>query len=153
MTEVLFYQLAHRPLEQVLPVMLERTLARGGRALVLAGSDERVEALNAQLWTSREGSFLPHGSAADGNAERQPIYLTTKFENPNRAPNGANVLFLVDGADCDRIGEFDRCADLFDGNDPAALQAARGRWRRARDSRFAVSYWQQAQDGSWQEQQ
>lgn len=149
MTEVLFYQLAHRPLEQVLPVMLERTLARGGRALVLAGSDERVEALNAQLWTSREGGFLPHGSAADGNTERQPIYLTMKFENPNRA----NVLFLVDGADCDRIGEFDRCADLFDGNDPAALQAARGRWRRARDSRFAVSYWQQAQDGGWREQQ
>lgn len=148
MTEVLFYHLQHRPLQQILPLLLERTLARGWRALVLAGSDARVEALNAQLWSYRDEAFLPHGSAMDGNADRQPVYLSCQYENPNRA----NVLFLADGADCTHIAEFDRCVDLFDGNDPEAVQAARERFLRARQAGFAVTYWRQQPDGSWQQQ-
>lgn len=148
MTEVLFYQLQHRPLIQILPVLLERTLARGWRALVLAGSDERVEALNAQLWSYRDDSFLPHGAATDGGADKQPVYLTMHYENPNNA----NVLFLTDGADCEHIAEFERCVDLFDGNDEAALGAARERFRRAKAAGFSVTFWRQEADGSWQQQ-
>mgnify|MGYP001579190099 CR=1 FL=1 len=148
MSEVLFYQLQHRPLQQILPVLLERTLSRGWRAVLLAGSEARVEELNAQLWSYRDDSFLPHGGAQDGNAGAQPVYLTATYENPNRA----NVLFLVDGADCEHIGEFDRCVDLFDGNDPVALEAARSRYRRARTDGHAVTYWQQSPDGNWQQQ-
>jgi hypothetical protein len=44
MTEVLFYHLEHQPLERVLPSLVERTLERGWRAVVQAGSEERVEA-------------------------------------------------------------------------------------------------------------
>ena len=66
MTEVRFYHLTRTTLEAALPQMLERTLARGQRAVVMAGSEERVEALNAHLWTYKERSFLPHGSVKDG---------------------------------------------------------------------------------------
>ena len=44
----------------------------------IAGSDERVESLNAQLWTYKERGFLPHGSAKDGFAEDQPGWLTAR---------------------------------------------------------------------------
>lgn len=148
MSEVLFYHLQSRPLQQILPILLERSLVRGWRALLLAGSEARVEEINAQLWTFREDSFLPHGSSQDGNAASQPIYLTAKYENPNRA----NVLFLVDGADCEHIAEFHRCVDLFDGNDAEALEAARDRYRRAQADGHSVTYWRQNADGNWQQQ-
>ena len=51
MTEINFYHLTFSPLERALPKLLERTLEGGKRALVLAASEARVDALNSQLWT------------------------------------------------------------------------------------------------------
>ncbi len=70
MSEIGFYHLRTLPLERALPSILERALAAGHRIVVMAGSPERVEHLNDLLWTYSEASFLPHGSARDGNAER-----------------------------------------------------------------------------------
>jgi len=95
MTEVRFYHLTRTTLEAALPRMLEKTIERAQRAVVLAGSPERVEALNAWLWTYNERGFLPHGSAQDGHGGDQTIWLTHEDERPN----GAQVLFLTDGAD------------------------------------------------------
>ncbi|HSM20221.1 MAG TPA: DNA polymerase III subunit chi, partial [Hyphomicrobiales bacterium] len=99
MTEVLFYHLERQPLERVLPQLLEKSLARGWRAVVQAGSDERVEALDAALWTYREDSFLAHGTAGDGNAAMQPVFLTAGGDNPNQA----DVRFLVDGTETSEV--------------------------------------------------
>ena len=127
MVEVLFYQLDRRPLEAVLPQLLERTLERGWRACVQAGSEERVEALSSALWTWREEAFLPHGTARDGNGELQPIWLTVGDDNPN----GAAVRFLVDGATAPSLEGLKRAVYLFDGHDPTALATARARWTKS----------------------
>jgi len=145
MTEVRFYHLTRASLESALPRMLELTLERGQRAVVLAGSEERVEALTAWLWTYDDRSFLPHGSAKDGHAELQPVWLGAADENPNRA----SVLFLADGATSARIAEYDLCAILFDGNDAAAVAAARAQWRGLADAGHEVTYWQQDEQGRW----
>jgi DNA polymerase-3 subunit chi len=60
-TEVLFYHLQAQPVERVLPVLLEKSLERGWRVVVQSPSEERVDALDAYLWTFQEDSFLPHG--------------------------------------------------------------------------------------------
>ena len=150
MTEVWFYHLQRRPLEAVLPVLLERCIERGWRSLILAGSKERADALDAHLWTYRDDSFLAHGNFSDAQAAHHPILLTTQFGVADTPPNAANILFLVDGAASDRMAEFDRCVDLFDGNDDAATEAARGRYRQARDAGFDVTYWQQDAQGAWE---
>ena len=75
--DVLFYHLERMPLEAILPKLLEKTLERGARAVVQAGSDERLQALDAHLWVYEESAFLPHGTKRDGASDRQPIYLTT----------------------------------------------------------------------------
>ena len=146
MTEVAFYHLQVLPLERVLPRLLEKTLESGQRAVVMASSTERVEALNALLWTYHQDSWLPHGSARDGSPERQPVWLTTKDENPN----GARFLFLTDGAESPNTGSFDRCFELFDGRDDAAVAAARRRWTAYRDAGHDLTYWQQTDRGSWE---
>jgi DNA polymerase-3 subunit chi len=144
--EVGFYHLTVTPLEKALPRLLERVLEGGHRALVLAGSPERVADLDATLWTYDPGSFLPHGTARDGRPERQPIYLTAAAENPN----GADVLVVVDGATPAAIEGFDRCLDLFDGADPAALAAARERWKAHKAAGRAAVYYQQGEGGRWE---
>lgn len=147
MAEIGFYHLLATPLERALPRLLERARASGYRILVRAASAERVEHLNALLWTYDEASFLPHGTARDGNPEAQPIWLSERAENPN----GATILFVVDGVEADDLGEFPRCCDLFDGNDPAAVERARARWRRAAAAGHTLTYWQQTQSG-WEKQ-
>ena len=146
MTEIAFYHLDKWPLERALPKLLEKTLEAGKRALVLAGSEERVEALADLLWTYAQGAWLPHGTARDGAPEDQPVWLATADDNTN----GAQFLFLTDGTTSDRVTEFERCFEIFDGNDEAAVEAARGRWKEYADAGFGLAYWQQGPNGGWQ---
>ncbi len=145
-TEVLFYHLERQTLEQVLPGLVERTLQRGWRAVIQAGSAERLGAIDSLLWTYREDSFLPHGTRAEGHIEQQPVFLTTEDENPN----GAGVRFLVDGATTERFGGYVRVVCIFDGHDPAAVDAARAQWKIAKAEGATVTYWQQTDAGRWE---
>ncbi|MHA1517233.1 MAG: DNA polymerase III subunit chi [Alphaproteobacteria bacterium] len=146
-TEVYFYHLESRTLEQVLPTLLERSLARGWRAAVQASSAERVEALNSLLWTYREDSFLPHGTASDGSPILQPIFLTIEEDNPNEAA----VRFLVDGAKLGDASPYARVVYVFDDHDETAVAEARAAWTAAKEKGYAVSYWQQDAEGRWQQ--
>jgi DNA polymerase-3 subunit chi len=144
--DISFYHMTRTTLEAALPQMLEKTLERGQRAVVRAGSAERVEALNGWLWTYKDRGFLPHGSAKDGHAALQPIWLTDKEERPNEA----QVLFLTDGATSELAEAFERCAVLFDGNNEAALAAARTQWAGLKDAGHDLTYWQQNDQGRWE---
>lgn len=146
MAELRFYHLTRKTLEQTLPGLLEKSLERGWKAVVLTGSEERAEALAQHLWTYKPDGFLPHGTAKDGHPDRQPVYLTPADERPN----GAQVLFLTDGAESGRVGEYELACDLFDGNDPDAVSAARRRWKAAKDAGHALTYWQQNERGGWE---
>ena len=145
MTAVRFYHMTRTALEQALPQMLEKTLERGQRAVVKASSEARVEAISARLWTYTDRSFLPHGSIKDGRAARQPVWLTLEDE----APNGAEVLFLTDGASSEKIGDYSLCVLLFDGGDDEALTEARNKWTALKEAGHEVTYWQQDDDGRW----
>jgi len=149
MTEVLFYHLKGQTPEQVLPTLLQKSLDRGWRVVVQASSEERVEALDAHLWTWRDESFLPHGTWRDAEASQQPIVLTVSDHNPN----GATVRFLVDGALMPAdASAYARVVLLFDGEDPDALDAARARWAEAKSAGFEVTYWQADEKGGWRRQ-
>jgi DNA polymerase-3 subunit chi len=147
-TEVYFYHLERRTLDDVLPTLLELSLKRGWRAVVQATSEERVAALDTLLWTYEEESFLPHGTAGDGRAAAQPIYLTASDENPN----AAHIRFLVDGATLADVSPYARVAYVFDGRDQDAVARARQAWREAKARGDAARYFQQDADGRWLDQ-
>jgi len=146
MTPVFFYHLERQPLEAVLPKLLSVSLERGWRVVVQAGSEERAEAIAAQLWSFDDESFLPHGTKADGLPDLQPVWITAVDENPNNA----NVRSYVDGAEAQAIEGLTRAVILFDGNDPEAVDRAREGWKRFRGAGHEVSYWQQDEQGRWQ---
>ncbi len=64
--------------------------------------------------------------------------------------NGARFLFMVEGAETDRLADFDRVFDLFDGNNSEAVAAARLRWKIAKEAGHTLTYWQQT-GSSWQQ--
>lgn len=146
MPEVRFYHHSTSPLERNLPEMLEKSLERGWRVILRCGSEPGLAQLDAVLWTYRDDAFLPHGTAAAGHADRQPVYLTLGDENPN----GANVLMLVDGARAApaEMAGFERTCLIFDGGDPRALDAARDDWRAVRAAGLSAVYWSQ-EGGRW----
>jgi len=145
-TEVLFYHLERQGLEQVLPTLVEKTLERGWRAVVQAGTEERLAAIDLALWTYKEESFLGHGTAKDGHAAEQPVFLTTGRDNPN----GAGVRFLVDGAEAEVFSGYVRVVYMFDGNDADAVARARAQWTAAKGAGCPVTYWQQSAAGKWE---
>lgn len=143
MTDIRFYHLTRKTLEQALPELLEKTLQRKWRAIVMTSSPERAESLAQHLWTYRPNGFLPHGSAKDGFASDQPIWLTERDENPN----GATVLFLTDGASSDQISSYEIVCEIFNGHDEEATAAARARWKTYKSAGHDLSYWQQGEKG------
>ena len=148
MTEVLFYHLQNMALDKVLPPLLEKSLARGWRVVVQATSEERVESLDAHLWTYRDDSFLPHASWRVSDAAEQPIVLALADDNPN----GAQVRFLVDNAAIPADAEqYERLVMVFDGDDDEALGLARAAWSACKGRGFEVTYWQADERGRWQQ--
>lgn len=146
MTEVLFYHLQGQRLEGVLPTLLEKSLERGWRVVVQGVSEERIEALDAHLWTYREDGFLPHGTWRDPEAQAQPVLLTVSEGNAN----AADVRFLIEGAAVPADAEaYRRIVLLFDGDDEEAVAAARAHWSDAKAKGFDVTYWQPDDNGRW----
>lgn len=147
MARVDFYHLQKSPLEAALPRLLSKALGAGARVVVVAASDDRVEDLNTLLWSDRD-VWLPHGSARDGHASDQPVWLT---DDATDNPNDATLLVLTDGMDSPLVDVLPRTLDLFDGRDDAAVAAARARWKARREAGHTLHYWQQSDDGRWVE--
>jgi len=148
MAELWFYHLERSEIEQALAPLLEKCLQRGWRALVRAGSAERLDALDAGLWTYREESFLPHGRDGEGEPSRQPVLLTTAGGNGN----DAQALFVIDGAEPGDLSSFERACLVFDGRDENALNSARMRWKEAKESGIVAAYWRESAAGKWEKQ-
>ncbi len=146
MAEVLFYHMTESTLDEALPALLEKTLQRGWRAAVQAGTEERRDALDAQLWSFRDDSFLAHGTDRDPYPEDQPVLLTT---GPGNA-NGAAVRFIVDGAKAPDIAGYERAIFLFDGHDQQQIEAAREEWKALKAAGHDVTYWQQTPERRWE---
>ena len=147
MSEFRFYHLERRRIDQALPEILDDALASGLRAVVQAPSTDEVEALNERLWTYSDESFLPHGSARDGEARAQPIYLTAGDDNPN----GARLRVLLTGVPAAAFAQagYERVALLFDGRDEEAVAEARREWTEVKAVGAAPTYWREAEEGGW----
>ena len=150
MAEFRFHHLERLRVDQALPKLLEGAYDQGRRVVVRAASEEAVAALNDRLWTYDDASFLPHGAIGDGDPTAQPIFLTTRFGNPN----AATMLVLLAGAEADELDDaFGDVIRLFDGRDDDAVAEARREWRRLKDGGRSLSYWRESEDGRWERAQ
>ncbi|WP_375262742.1 DNA polymerase III subunit chi [Palleronia sp.] len=142
-----FYHLTRRPLEEVLPQLLERSLKQGWRVLVRGRNARRIEALDLHLWTYSDDSFLPHGLAGGEQDAAQPILLTAE----NMGADGRPCLMSVEGADvtAEEVAAAERVCVIFDGSDLAALDRARTQWRTLTRAGAQAQYWSE-ENGQWE---
>ncbi|AIK96697.1 DNA polymerase III subunit chi [Candidatus Odyssella acanthamoebae] len=140
--DVAFYHLTVTPLEKALPKLVEKIYLNGLRALIVCDSQERLETLNSVLWTFSPTSFIPHGFV--GDPLRHPVWLSLSADNINKA----EVVIVLNGAMIPDNG-FDRCMDMFDGNNPDTVHNARDRYKSYRDRDFKLTYWKQNDKGAW----
>lgn len=147
MGEAYFYHLTRRPVEDTLPVLLNRALGQGWRIAVRAPTRDRLRWLDEKLWLGPADSFLPHGLAGGPNDARQPILLTE-----GDAANAPDCLMSVDGAEITaaEITMLTRSCILFDGTDGEALARARAQWTGLTGEGVAARYWSE-ESGKWEE--
>ena len=145
MTEIRFYHLQTTPLERALPGILTQAHQRGMRVIVRCPDEESVKSIDALLWSFAPESFLPHASR--GDATRQPIWISTDDKNVN----DANVLVLTGATQSENLKEFDLCCEIFDGMDQDAVQGARARWKSLKDEGYNLKYYQQTENGGWEQ--
>lgn len=148
MVDILFYHLEEKPLEAVLPVLLEKSLERGWRAMVQCANPGKMQALDEALWTFRPDSFLPHMVLSDqidmDELAQMPILIADNDENPN----GAQIRFFVEGAVPENPTNYERVVFMFNGHDPDAVTRARQAWK-ALSQTHELTYWQQEPNGRW----
>ncbi|QFU09133.1 DNA polymerase III subunit chi [Rhodobacteraceae bacterium THAF1] len=142
-----FYHLTRRPLDQVLPQLLDRSLAQGWRVLVRGRNPRAMEQLDLRLWTGDPTSFLPHGMAGGAQDADQPVLLALD----GQGADGRHCVISVEGAEVtpEEVTASARVCVLFDGMDGAALDRARGQWRALTKAGVAAQYWSE-ESGKWE---
>lgn len=140
-----FYHLLRTPLDQAVPFLTERVAALGKRLLICTALPERAAHLDALLWTYKPDSWLAHGVSGEGAEADQPVLISTDGKNLNNA----EYILLTDGGTLDEILPFERCLNLFDGHDEAALQTSRALWKDALAAGCEIRYWAQEESGKW----
>ena len=141
--EVSFYQLFKTPLEKAIPKLVEKIYQGGYRVLIVCDTQERMEMLNNVLWTFSPGAFIPHGY--EGDPKRQPIWLSTDLKNVN----DANLIIITNGVSV-AGNDFEKCLDVFDGNDELSLKKARERYANYKNAGFKMAFWRQSEAGAWE---
>lgn len=143
-----FYHLTRAPLEVTLPMLLGKALGAGWRVEVRGSDAERMAWLDQKLWLGAEDGFLAHGLAGGPHDAQQPILLTMAGAPAVNAPA---CVMALDGAmiTASEVVALERACILFDGNDPAAVEVARGQWKTLADAGCAAQYWSEA-DGRWE---
>lgn len=146
MGNVLFYHLTRSPAEQLLPVLIGKSLQAGWRVELRGTDPDRMDWLDRQLWQG--DGFLPHGLAGGPHDDRQPVLLTRPGQDAANAPS---CLMALDGVEvaADEMAGLQRACILFDGGDGAAVARAREQWKTLTAAGVTAEYWSE-EDGSWQ---
>ena len=144
MAEAVFYQLMGAVPETVLPQLLDRLLAQGWRVELRGTERARMERLDLRLWGPGD-DFRPHGLMGGPHDARQPVLLTW-----GEGTGGREALVALDGApltEAEALAAARVCV-LFDGEDEAALGAARAQWRALTAAGIPARYFERAA-GAW----
>ena len=145
--EISFYCLKTLPLNKAAPKLIEKIYYSKQRLVAIAETEEMLKSIDDGLWVYSTKHFIPHGTLADEHPSDQPIYLTTKIENPNNA----SIVMALGKVDLDDFAA-DKYLYMFDGNQPDQLEFARNKWKLCQASGHSLTYWQQNIDGNWEKQ-
>ena len=145
MGTAMFYHLSRSTAEDTVTSLLGRAITMGWRVMIRGRDAARLGRLDAHLWLHPPDSFLPHGMAGAADDAAQPVLLG---EGP--VCNDATAMMLLDGADVSltEAQTLSRVWLILDGQNEAAVAAARSQWKSLTDAGIAAQYWSE-ETGKW----
>ena len=147
MTQIIFYCTAPLQVEKTLFTLLEKSLEKGNKSLLLFRDKEKCLSINEQLWTYKQNSFLPHLSEDDEIYDDIdiPVYLSTKNENPFKA----ELLFSIDGFLPDNIDHFERIIIIIDINDELLHEIYKNYYLDINENFEDIVFYKSDDNGKW----
>ncbi len=145
--EISFYKLVTLPIHKAAPKLIDKIYYSKQNLVVIAESESLMKTIDDGLWAYSTKHFIPHGTSADEHPEEQPVYLTTKIENPNKA----ELVMALGKVALDSF-TANKYLYMFDGNDTAQLEFAKIKWKEYKQQNHSLTYWQQTIEGSWEKQ-
>ncbi len=121
--EINFYQCDESLVKSIAPLML-KILEENKKAFIFSSDAARTKEIDDGLWSYGKNKFIPHILISDKNfaLERQPILISNKEENSNKA----DYLVLIEEASEAFISKFSRVFYFYDSlNLDAAKQTAK----------------------------
>ena len=146
MVQLDFYQIGEAGLEQVMLMLLRKTLLANKKALFLCPMPT-ARAVDTALWTHDPESWIPHGLDGANGADFCQVWVSSDMA---ANPINAEYLFLLHGSAPAQWVGFTRCFCLFDGKSDAQLQQARNQWRLWQElDEATLCYYAQNAEGGW----
>ena len=146
MRQIDFYQIGQAGLEQVILMLLKKTLATNQKALVLCPMPA-ASAIDDALWSHDAESWVPHGLDDENGADYCHVWVSSDMA---ANPINAEYLFLLHGSVPAQWARFTRCFCLIDGKSDAQLQQARNHWKEWLElDNTKLGYYVQNAEGRW----
>ena len=141
-----FYQIDRVGLEQVLIMLVKKTLAANQKALILCPMPA-ASAIDTALWSHDPESWIPHGLDDANGADYCNVWVSSDMA---ANPIEAEYLFLLHGSEPAQWNAFKRCFCLFDAKSGAQLQQARNHWKVwQKHDDTSLGYYAQNAEGEW----
>lgn len=147
MTEIRFYHLQRQTIEEALPKLAELVLKSGNKGLIKVADKNTAKQIDKALWTYSPESFLPHDIEGSKFAAEQALFITSKEENPAQA----KMAILVNGQKLEDLTIFERILYMFEGVQDDIIATAREDYKSFKDLGYDMSYWQQKDEGGWEQ--
>ncbi len=133
-TEINFYQADETIIKALAPLLI-KVLDEKKKALVLCSSENQIKEIDGSLWSYGRNKFIPHVTVADRDftMERQPILITDKEENSNKADY---LIFLSEPSEA-FISKFPRAFHFYEGKSSMKIKPTNsykkvdGKWVKA----------------------
>ena len=147
MAEIRFYHLQSQSIEQALPKLAELVLKSGNKGVIKIADKNIAKKIDKALWTYSPESFLPHDVEGSNYPEEQSLYITTQDENPA----SAKMALFVNCEKMEDLSSFDRVLYMFEGRLDEIITAAREDYKNYKNAGHEMSYWQQSDQGRWEQ--
>lgn len=147
MADINFYHLQSQSLEEGLPKLAERVVSSGAKAVIKVKDKATAKLLDKALWTYSPESFLPHDIEGSKYPDEQSLYITTGDENPA----SATIAIMINGEKIEDITKYSRILYMFEGKLDEIIAVARQDYKDFKSQGHEVSYWQQKDQGGWEQ--
>lgn len=117
--EINFYQVDETIVKSLAPLLL-KVLEEKKKALIFCSDQNQIKEIDAALWSYGRNKFIPHVTIFDRefSFERQPILITDKEENSNKADY---LVFLSDVSE-GFVSNFSRIFYFFEPHNSKAAK-------------------------------